>query len=79
MSHPKDTGKDSPAQEYQRTPGGGSHGMGGFMGSTITSPGNVMNCPETNEKKWLIHPTPGGGFPGEWGGGGNIKKVREIS
>ena len=44
--------------------------MGGFRGSKIKSPGNVMNCPETNKQKLLIHPTPGGGFPGELGGGG---------
>ena len=28
-----------------------------------------MNCPKTNEKKLLIHPTPGGGgSQGNWGG-----------
>ena len=31
-----------------------------------------MNCPETN-KQLLIHPTPGGGFPGELGEGQNFK------
>ena len=44
-----------------------------------------MNCPETNTKFFLIHPTPGWGFPGEWGGGvgqnfkspGNFMNCRE--
>ena len=78
MSHPKDTGKDSPGiSAYPR--GGGSHGMGGFRGSTIKSPGNVMNCPETNKK--IVDPpySGGGGVPRGIGGGGKISKVREIS
>ena len=62
-------------QEYQRTPGGP---MGGFRGSKIKSQGNVMNCPETNKKKLLIHPTPGGS-QGNWRGGVKISKVREMS
>ena len=32
-----------------------------------------MNCPETNKKKLLIHPTPGGGVPRGIGGGQNFK------
>ena len=73
MSHPKDTGKDSPGiSAYPR----GGHGMGGFRGSKIKSQGNVMNCPETNTK--IVdppHPTPGGGgFPGELGGGAKFQK-----
>ena len=47
--------------------------MGGFRGSKIKSPGNVMNCPETN-KKLLIHPTPGGGFPRGIGGEAKFQK-----
>ena len=48
---------------------------GGGVPWEIKSPGNVMNCPETNKKKLLIHPTPGGGgSQGNWGGGGkNVK------
>ena len=54
-------------QEYQRTPGGGG------VPWEIKSPGNVMNCPETNKKK-LIHPTLGGGSQGNWGGGSKFQK-----
>ena len=53
--------------------------MGGFRGSKIKSPGNVMNCPETNKK--IVDPPHsggGGGSQGNWGGG-KISKVREIS
>ena len=47
VSHPKDTGKDSPGiSAYPR--GGGVPWHGGFRGSKIKNPGNVMNCPETN-------------------------------
>ena len=49
--------------------------MGGFRGSKIKSPGNVMNCQETNKK--IVDPphSGGGGFPGELGGGGqNVNK-----
>ena len=54
-------------QEYQRTPGGG-------VPWEIKSPGNVMNCPETNKKKLLIHPTPGGVPRGIGGGGSKCQK-----
>ena len=37
-----------------------------------------MNCPETNEKS-VDPPHSGGGSQGNWGGGVNISKVREIS
>ena len=49
-------------QEYQRTPGGGE------VPWDIKSPGNVMNCPATNEKNCWSTPLRGGGFPGELGG-----------
>ena len=70
MSHSKDTGKDSPGiSAYPRV---------GVRGSKIKSPGNVMNCPETNKK--IVDPphSGGGGSQGNWGGG-KISKVREIS
>ena len=74
MSHPKDTGKDSPGISAYAP--GGVPWHGGFRGSKIKSPGNVINCPETNKKKLLIHPIPGegGGFPGELGGGAKFQK-----
>ena len=72
VSHPKDTGKDSP--EISAYPRGGSHGMGGFRGSKTKSPGNVMNCPETN-KKSVDPPHSGGrGSQGNWGGGAKFQK-----
>ena len=71
VSHPKDTGKDS--KGISAYPGGGSHGMGGFRGSKIKSPGNVMNCPETN-KKSVDPPHSGGGSQGNWGGGAKFQK-----
>ena len=45
----------------------------------IKSPGNVMNCPETNEN--IVDPphSGGGGSQGNWAGGVNISKVREMS
>ena len=48
--------------------------MGGFRGSKIKSPGNVMNCPETNKK--MVDPphSGGGGSQGNWGGGAKFQK-----
>ena len=43
----------------------------------IQSTGNVMNCPETNEKN-CDPPHSGGGVP-RGIGGVNISKVRDIS
>ena len=48
--------------------------MGGFRGSKIKSPGNVMNCPETNKKSVDPPHSGGGGFPGELGGGAKCQK-----
>ena len=55
--------------------------MGGFRGFKIKSPGNVMNCPETNTHFFFIHPTPGG-VPRGIGGGdfkspGNFMNCRD--
>ena len=49
----------------------------GVLGDQKKSPGNVMNCPETNKK--IVDPSHSGGVPRGIGGGGNISKVREIS
>ena len=46
--------------------------MGGFRGSTKKSPGNVMNCPETNNNI-VDPPHSGGGVTGELGRGQNFK------
>ena len=46
--------------------------MGGFRGSKIKSPGNVMNCPETNKK--IVDPPHSGGVPRGIGGGATFQK-----
>ena len=52
---------------------------GGGVPWEIKSPGNVMNCPETNKK--IVDPphSGGGGSQGNWGGVKISTKVREIS
>ena len=47
--------------------------MGGFRGSKIKSPGNVMNCPETNFF-FFDPPHSGGGVPRGIGGGAKFQK-----